>query len=239
MSWLATIKSLRICLGAPTTRCWLQSAATIWWNCGIRNQVSYYPTDFLMCALNINLDFSPGICLHTYTKHTKAVTACAWLPDNKHFVSGGLDVKVYMWVSKLQSFSWFLLFPLHSLFDPHKKDINGDLVRTWAWNKTQINDLVISPNGRWLAVAGQEKKVRLYDIPRDNPDEDERYAVYLFIYFIYASNNLFFETPYLAWLRMRRSLRCPFRMTADTFWWMWPRRQASRRSICGTWIPGN
>ena len=167
-----------------------------------------------MCALNINLDFSPGICLHTYTKHTKAVTACAWLPDNKHFVSGGLDVKIYMWVSN------FNPFPGSSpslTFRSPAKDINGDLVRTWAWNKTQINDLVISPNGRWLAVAGQEKKVRLYDIPRDNPDEDERYAVYLFSY-LRIKNNLFFETPYLAWLRMRRSLRCPFRMTADTFW---------------------
>jgi WD40 repeat protein len=31
-------------------------------------------------------------------KHTNAVTTLAWMPDGKHFVSGGLDKKIYMWV---------------------------------------------------------------------------------------------------------------------------------------------
>ena len=38
-----------------------------------------------------------GECVRTFSQHTDTVTACAWLPDGKHFVSAGIDKNVLLW----------------------------------------------------------------------------------------------------------------------------------------------
>lgn len=43
----------------------------------------------------------------------------------------------------------------------------------WDFARSQINDLVVSPNGQWLIVITQEKRIRLYDIQKG---EKERYC---------------------------------------------------------------
>jgi len=33
-----------------------------------------------------------------YGKHDQSVTGLTWMPDNRHFISAGLDRKMYLWV---------------------------------------------------------------------------------------------------------------------------------------------
>jgi WD40 repeat protein len=53
------------------------------------------------------------------------------------------------------------------------QDLEGQDVHMWDFARSQINDLVVSPNGQWLIVITQEKRIRLYDIQKG---EKERYG---------------------------------------------------------------
>lgn len=94
-------------------------------------------------------DVQKGVCLQTCNKHAKAVTTCAWMPDGKHFVTAGLDFLIHLW------------------------SINGELLRTWNFVRSQINELLISPDGRWLVIVSQEKKIILYDLEKNSDNTDD------------------------------------------------------------------
>lgn len=116
--------------------------------------LSWSPTDeYLITAGGDNVvrlwNTQTGEQLTDCAKHTNAVTTLAWMPDGKHFVSGGLDKKIYMW------------------------DLEGQDVHMWDFARSQINDLVVSPNGQWLIVITQEKRIRLYDIQKGEKESLE------------------------------------------------------------------
>jgi WD40 repeat protein len=105
--------------------------------------VSWSPDDTMLLSCgNDNVvklwDVGTGKCLRTFTKHGSSVTVCSWFPDGKHFVSGGLDKNIFM------------------------MDIDGNEIRSWV--VSQVNDLAITSDGRFMIVLAQEKKIRIYDI---------------------------------------------------------------------------
>jgi len=89
-------------------------------------------------------DTETGVCTRTFSKHTDSVTACAWFPDGKHFVSGGIDKNIFM------------------------MDIDGNEVKTWTC--ARINDLAISHDGKYMIVICQEKKIRIYNLEDKTED---------------------------------------------------------------------
>ncbi len=44
------------------------------------------------------------------------------------------------------------------------QDLEGKEQHMWDWVKSQINDLVVTPDGKLLVVIAQEKKIRLFNI---------------------------------------------------------------------------
>jgi len=111
--------------------------------------VAWSPDDSMLLSCgNDNLvklwDVHNGVCIRTFSRHTESVTACAWLPDGRHFISGGIDKNIYM------------------------LDIEGNEVRTWSC--ARVNDLAVTPDGKYLIVICQEKKLRIYDL--ENRTED-------------------------------------------------------------------
>jgi len=58
---------------------------------------------------NSRLILKTGACMRTLEEHSETVTAISWLPDGSGFISGGLDRKVIIWVSRVN----VPHFPLH------------------------------------------------------------------------------------------------------------------------------
>jgi len=109
------------------------------------SNVAFSPNDkYLATSANDHMikiwSMETGACLRTCSKHTQAVTACAWMPDSKHFVSGSLDTKIHMW------------------------DVNGKLVHTWDWATSQIHTMLVTPDGKYLIVTCQEYQIFLFNL---------------------------------------------------------------------------
>jgi WD40 repeat protein len=49
-------------------------------------------------------------------KHDEPVTACAWLPDGKWFISGSQDKNTYLWVKKIYIHLCIFLYIYISFF---------------------------------------------------------------------------------------------------------------------------
>jgi WD40 repeat protein len=81
-----------------------------------------------------------------FSKHTECVAACAWLPDGKHFISGGQDKTLLM------------------------MDIDGNEVKRWT--STRIQDLAVTNDGKTLIVISQEKNIRLFSIDGDSEESE-------------------------------------------------------------------
>jgi WD40 repeat protein len=45
-----------------------------------------------------------GKCAKTLSEHAYTVSALAWMPDGRSFVSAGMDAKLYFWVRYLGFF---------------------------------------------------------------------------------------------------------------------------------------
>jgi WD40 repeat protein len=111
--------------------------------------VSWSKNDqFLLSCGNDNLvklwDVQTGSCIRTFSRHTEFVAAVAWLPDGKHFISGGIDKNIYM------------------------MDIDGNEI--YSWTCARVNDLAVSNDGKFMVVICHEKKLRIYDLEEKTED---------------------------------------------------------------------
>jgi len=116
-------------------------------------------TKILTCSMDrfVKLwNTSDGNCLQTVMRHTEPVTACAWLPDGRHFLSGGEDKTIFL------------------------SDVDGNLIRVWE-EKTRINGLTVSSDGQRLVVLCGERKIHIISDPLSKSWDDtfvkpERYT---------------------------------------------------------------
>jgi len=80
-----------------------------------------------------------GECITTLSKHTDAVTSCAWLPDGNRFVTGALDKSILLWGDK-----------------------GADVIHRWTG--ARVTDLVVSRDGQKMVAVCHERKIRIYDL---------------------------------------------------------------------------
>ena len=95
-------------------------------------------THLVTCAEDVVFlwDTATGSLMATMCEHQGSVTAAAWLPDGKRFITGGLDRMIYVW------------------------DLEGCNVRNWKG--TRINDLAVSSDGKTLVTICMNKKITLW-----------------------------------------------------------------------------
>ncbi|KAL6068390.1 Transducin family protein / WD-40 repeat family protein [Balamuthia mandrillaris] len=111
--------------------------------------LSWSPDDRLLLTSGLNdstvrlWDVETGTLMHSFQKHTDAITACAWMPDGNFFVTGGLDRQVYVW------------------------NVQGEFVKSYDIASSEINDLAISPDGKWLVLVCQEMHLIVLDLETD------------------------------------------------------------------------
>lgn len=74
----------------------------------------------------------------TFTRHKEGVTACAWCPDGKRFVSGSTDQQLLLWDA-----------------------CTSAVLHKW---RTRASDLAITKDGRFLIVACHTHKVQMFDL---------------------------------------------------------------------------
>ena len=102
---------------------------------------SHDDTMLLTCSNDEHVrmwDVQEGTCLRVFRHHVEPVACCAWLPDNKHFVSGGLDKNMFL------------------------QSIEGNPIHRWAG--ARVTDLAITSDGSKLLAVSSEKKIRVYDL---------------------------------------------------------------------------
>ena len=85
---------------------------------------------------------STGECLHTFAKHSTSVPACAWLSDDRYFVSAGVDKQLHVWCT------------------------DGDVVQTWRGPR--IGDLAVAHDGARLVASTSDQRILLCDISRSD-----------------------------------------------------------------------
>lgn len=81
-----------------------------------------------------------GKCLKKLDRFDEPVSSCVWSPDNKSFITGSLD-KVGSLVQ------WNLL---------------GEKIHDWR-GPQRIEELALSPNGRWLVAMDCDKHIHVYN----------------------------------------------------------------------------
>ncbi|KNE92510.1 hypothetical protein PSTG_14111 [Puccinia striiformis f. sp. tritici PST-78] len=96
--------------------------------------IAWSPDDSVLltgsdCTINM-WNTKTGDCIATMVKHKYDVGALSWLPDGRHFISGGLDSNILFW------------------------DLKGQNTYIWKVGPTRINDLAVSPDGKRLIVIG-------------------------------------------------------------------------------------
>ena len=91
-----------------------------------------------------------GDCIQTLDKFEEPVTGIAWLPDSATFITGclGTGKTLKQW------------------------DLNGNCVTEIATNG-RLEDIALSPNGRYLATIDNKKRLSIFDLV----DRDQDYQI--------------------------------------------------------------
>lgn len=80
-----------------------------------------------------------GECTRVFEGHTKEITACKWLPDGIHFISGSADKKIYEWDSR-----------------------TGTTTSTYEAN-AHVNDLTLSKDGLKLIATSSDYTIQIFN----------------------------------------------------------------------------
>lgn len=115
--------------------------------------------------------FLPEACIHTFTGHTKGITALRLFPQSGHLLlSASMDTKVKLW-------------------DVYH---DGRCLRTFLGHSQAVKDITFSNDGRQFLTASYDNQVKLWDTEsgacmqavsyddaplcvRFNPDEDKQH----------------------------------------------------------------
>ncbi|CAO1615241.1 unnamed protein product [Sympodiomycopsis kandeliae] len=86
--------------------------------------------------------FIPKTCIHTWTGHTKGVSAVRSFPGSGHLLlSGSMDTKIKLW-------------------DVYKE---GNCLRTFMGHSKAVRDVQFSNDGRRFLSAGYDRQMKLWD----------------------------------------------------------------------------
>ncbi|KAI0408065.1 WD40-repeat-containing domain protein [Xylaria palmicola] len=85
-------------------------------------------------------DVNTGNCIRQIFRYGEPVSSCVWARDNKSFVTGSLD--------KVGSLTQW--------------DLSGSRIHDWK-GPERIEELALSPDGRWLVAMDCEKHIHVYN----------------------------------------------------------------------------
>jgi guanine nucleotide-binding protein subunit beta-2-like 1 protein len=138
-------------------------------------------------------DLRQGKTSRMFTGHTREVLSVAFSPDNRQIISTGADREIKLWNTladckftseKFNHTDWVSCVrysPVHKSstkhqpFDPYFATVGWDgRLKIWSTNiqvrytfkahEGMISSVSISPNGKYLATGGKDKKVYVWDI---------------------------------------------------------------------------
>ncbi|KAI8371809.1 WD40-repeat-containing domain protein [Blakeslea trispora] len=84
-----------------------------------------------------------GVLLHTFEFHKDQVTSCAWLHDNRHFISGACDKVLCLW-------------------DSNTTAAHAQPITRWPVHRT--TDMKLSADGKRFVTIGLDKTISLYEV---------------------------------------------------------------------------
>lgn len=100
-----------------------------------------------------DFDLQTGVMIRALDTHSDVVTALIWLPDGSGFISGGLDRKIFLWVSVADTMDL-----VHNP-DNFVQDADGKQRDSWGRTPIRVTDLAITPDFTRLVAIG------MYDAP--------------------------------------------------------------------------
>jgi len=137
-------------------------------------------------------DLRTGLTVKRFVGHTKEIFTISFSPDNRQVISAGADKQIKLWntlgENKFSSeqnnhtdwvscvrYSPQLKQQSKVTFQPYFASVGWDgKLKIWNTNfqirfsfkphEGQINSVAISPNGKYLATGGKDKKLQIWDI---------------------------------------------------------------------------
>lgn len=105
----------------------------------------HIPTDVdtnLHGEIGADESFLPKACIHTFTGHTKAISAMRLFPRSGHLLlSSSMDTKIKLW-------------------DVYHE---GNCLRTFMGHSKAVKDVTFSNDGRRFLSAGYDRQIKLWD----------------------------------------------------------------------------